>query len=198
MITIEALGERIVIIGCSGAGKSTLARRLAQQLNLTHIELDQLHWGPDWTPKPREVFRQAVSEIVDSERWVADGNYHMVRDILWPRATTVLWLDYSLTVCFRRVLIRTISRSLKKERLWANNYETLTMGFLSSDSILLWVLRTHGSHRKQFPLEFEKPEYKHLTIHQMKRPHDTSDFIRGISSTIANRQQHHRHRPRDD
>ena len=50
-----ALGEqvtmrRVVVVGCSGAGKSTLATRIADVLGAPHIELDALHWGPDWTP----------------------------------------------------------------------------------------------------------------------------------------------------
>lgn len=40
--------RRIVIIGTTSSGKSTLAEKLAQTLGLDFIELDALHWEPDW------------------------------------------------------------------------------------------------------------------------------------------------------
>lgn len=41
--------SRVVIVGTSGAGKSTLARALAKRLGVADIELDALHWEPQWT-----------------------------------------------------------------------------------------------------------------------------------------------------
>ena len=49
--------RRIAVVGTSGSGKTTLARRLAQRLGIPHVELDALHWEPDWTPAPRDVSR---------------------------------------------------------------------------------------------------------------------------------------------
>jgi len=43
--------RRIVVIGTTGARKSTLAASLAARLDLPPIELDALHWGPQWTPR---------------------------------------------------------------------------------------------------------------------------------------------------
>ncbi len=44
--------RRIVVIGTSGSGKTTLARELAGRLNVPHIELDALHWKPNWVATP--------------------------------------------------------------------------------------------------------------------------------------------------
>ncbi|PSN09965.1 adenylate kinase, partial [filamentous cyanobacterium CCP5] len=68
-------GQRIVVIGTSGSGKTTLARQIAQSLQVTHIELDALHWEPHWTPAAPEVFRERVTIALAGDRWVADGNY---------------------------------------------------------------------------------------------------------------------------
>ena len=46
----EASPLFILVMGVSGSGKTTYARKLASQLNVPHIELDTLYWGPDWTP----------------------------------------------------------------------------------------------------------------------------------------------------
>ena len=85
--------SRISVVGTSGSGKTTLARRLAAILNVPNIELDALHWGPCWTPRPLEQFRADVGAAVAKDRWVVDGNYAVVRPLVWARPTAIVWLD---------------------------------------------------------------------------------------------------------
>lgn len=35
------------------------------------------------------------------------GNYGAVRDLLWPRADTIVWMDYSLPLVLHRLTART-------------------------------------------------------------------------------------------
>ena len=39
---------RVVVVGTSGAGKTVMAKRIASALDLRFIELDRLHWEPNW------------------------------------------------------------------------------------------------------------------------------------------------------
>src|SRR5215213_5524259 len=89
-----ALPQRIVVVGTSGSGKTTLARELAQRCSLPHIEMDALHWGPNWTEAPIEVFRQRVELALEAPGWVVDGNYSKLRNLVWRRAELIVWLDY--------------------------------------------------------------------------------------------------------
>ena len=82
--------RRVVVVGTSGTGKTTVASRIAAALGAPHVELDGLHWGPDWTEIPDEEFRSRTIEATSGESWVADGNYSVVRDILWSRADTIV------------------------------------------------------------------------------------------------------------
>jgi adenylate kinase family enzyme len=88
--------RRIVIIGPSAVGKTTLSARLARILGVPHIELDAIHWGPNWTPAGRDAFCATVDRALSGDGWVVDGSYSSVRHIVWPRADTVVWLDYGL------------------------------------------------------------------------------------------------------
>ena len=75
--------RRIVIVGTTGTGKTTFAGHLAGRLGVPHVELDALHWEPNWTPADLARFRERVTRAVSDDAWVVDGNYHVVRDLVW-------------------------------------------------------------------------------------------------------------------
>ncbi|MFO7584499.1 MAG: shikimate kinase, partial [Anaerolineales bacterium] len=81
--------RRIIVIGVTSAGKSTLAENLAAKLGIDFIELDALHWEPDWVDAPLEIFRQRVETATSAPAWALAGNYSAVRDLTWPRAEAV-------------------------------------------------------------------------------------------------------------
>jgi adenylate kinase family enzyme len=142
--------KRVAVIGTSCSGKTTFARHLALILNCNHVELDALNWLPEWTQRPENEFKAFVETAVGEDRWVVDGNYSRVREVVWSRATTVIWLDYPFPVVLYRALSRTFRRSIQKEILYSGNRESLRKAFFSSDSILLWVLKTYRRHRREY------------------------------------------------
>ena len=159
--------SRIVVVGSSCSGKTTFAKELADKLRVTHIELDAIHWKTDWVSQEREKFRQLTRQAVAEELWVADGNYSAVRDIVWGRATAVIWLNFAFPIILWHVLSRTAKRVFSKEELYSGNRESFKRSFLSTDSIILWVLKTHfskHSKRKRYPGYFKLPEFSHLEI----------------------------------
>lgn len=52
------------------------------------VELDAIYHQPGWQPLPAEEFTRRVAAVVTGEGWVIDGNYSVVRDLVWTRADT--------------------------------------------------------------------------------------------------------------
>jgi adenylate kinase family enzyme len=115
--------RRISVVGNSGSGKTTLARALATELGVPHLELDSIHHLPNWQPLDRTVFRNQVDKFIQAPGWVVDGNYSAVRDLVWSRADTVIWLDLPRRRVMRQVIWRTLRRMATKAELWNGNRE---------------------------------------------------------------------------
>jgi adenylate kinase family enzyme len=169
--------RRVVVVGASGAGKSSLARELSVLLGIPHIELDALHWGPNWTEVPSAVRRSRVEAAVAAEAWTICGNYLPLRDIIWPRADTVVWLDYSMGVVMWRVVRRSVCRCVTKESLWSTNVETWGKTFFSSDSIIVWSWNTWRSIRHQYSTLFRAQEWPGIEKYRFRSPRQTENWL---------------------
>ena len=171
--------QRIVIVGPSGAGKSTLAREIARLKEIPCIEMDSLHWGADWTATPSDELRVLVAERVAAHSWVLDGNYSVVRDLIWPRADTLIWLDYAFPVVFMRAMKRTLRRLVQQEELWNGNRETWKSTF-SRDSVMRWVFITYGKCRHTIPLALAQIEFAHLNVVHLRSPREARLWLKRL------------------
>jgi adenylate kinase family enzyme len=178
---------RVVVIGTSCVGKTTFAQVLAQMMNFPHVELDALHWQPNWTPRPPEEFRALTADALAQGCWITDGNYGSVRDLVWSRATTVIWLNYSFPIVLWRALTRTIRRVLTQEELFSGNRESLRMAFLSRESILWWVITTFHWRRNQYRRLFDTATIPQLAYVEFRSPSEARNFLRGIGATPQTR-----------
>ena len=170
-------GHRINVVGTTGSGKTTMARAIADRLDLHCIELDALFWKPNWGHTPDDEFLPIVDEATRGDRWVLDGNYSRTRPIVWPRADTIVWLDYSFPRVFGRLLWRTIRRSITKEELWIGCRERFRISFFSRESILIWCLKTYWRRRRNYPVLFSQPEHKHLRLIHLRSPRAARTWI---------------------
>jgi adenylate kinase family enzyme len=158
-------------------------------LDVPHVELDSLFWGPRWTgssgsPEAAERFRKRVADATNGDTWVVDGNYSQVRDVLWPRADTIVWLDYPLALVFWRVLRRSVWRAFTGELLWGTNRESLR-GLLAKDSLLWWVLKTHARRRRTFAALPGQPDYAHLRFVRLCSPQEMERWVESVTSAAC-------------
>ena len=180
--------SRIVVVGTTGSGKTTVARRLAQLLGVAHVELDALNWQPGWVDlnvhDSPEFRRRVEAAVLASEAWVVDGNYRRARDVVWPRAMAVVWLDYPLWLIMWRLFRRTVRRAWTREELWNGNREKLRTHFLSRDSLFLWALQSHSRTRREYPVLLTQPEHAHLWVFRHRSPRETEHWLRRFEAGV--------------
>jgi adenylate kinase family enzyme len=171
---------RVVVVGTSCSGKTTFARRLADRCAIPHIELDELHWRPNWEAQPIEVFRRSVRAAAAESDWVIDGNYSKVRELVWPRATDIVWLNLPFRVVFWRALSRTGRRVISREELFAGNRESLWRALFDPESIPWWVIRTYHRRRREYAALLLKPTDLPFTVHEVQNMLQQQALLRSL------------------
>ena len=174
--------KRVVVIGVTSSGKSTLAETLAKRFDLNFIELDALHWEPNWQGAPLDVFRARVEKATLEEKWIVAGNYHVVRDLIWPKAETIIWLDYPFITVLWQLSRRTFLRWWTREILWGTNREPFWQHFKlwSQESLFHWLFKTYWRRKREIPLLLSQPEHQHLKLIRFKTPEETKVWLEGL------------------
>lgn len=174
--------QRVVVIGVTSSGKSTLAENLAKRFDLDFIELDALHWEPNWQEAPLEVFRCRVEQAIRAEKWAVAGNYHIVRDLIWPKAEAVIWLDYPFLTVLWQLTRRTFKRWWTQELLWGTNREPLLvhLKLWSQDSLFHWLFKTYWRRKREIPQLLSLPEHQHLKLIRFENPKETQKWLEAL------------------
>lgn len=180
--------DRILILGGTGSGKTTLARELAAALQIPHVELDSLYFGPEFSTAPLPLLRERTGAAIAGDRWVTDGNKRAVRDLVWPRADTIVWLDYPLGLRLWRLAKRARGRAsvLKADAAESGTRTALPGQLLAAGRGVLTALRSHAGQRREYPRMFAEPANQHLAVVRLRSPHATRQWLaRATARAVA-------------
>ncbi len=144
--------------GATGAGNSRLARQVAARFALPYVELDALHHGPQWQPRP--TFRDDIVALAAVDEWVYEWQYPVARPLLAERADALIFLDLPRWLVTSRIVRRTLRRSLHRTELWNGLREPPLRTILNDpDHIIRWAIRTHPEHAPRVrALAEQRPE----------------------------------------
>lgn len=160
--------------GVSGSGKTTLAGRIATALGIPHTELDALHHGPGWTPRPE--FLDDVGELAAGDAWVTEWQYAAARPLLAARADLLVWLDLPFPLTLSRVVRRTLWRRLRREVLWNGNVEPPLHTIVTDpDHVVRWSVKGRHNPASRVPHALER--HPHLVGVRLRSRREVEDWL---------------------
>jgi adenylate kinase family enzyme len=183
---LPAEPRRVLVSGPSGSGKSSLAARIGQTLGVPFTELDSLHHGAGWVPRPE--FLDDVRRLAASDAWVTEWQYPEARPILRARADTIVFLLLPRRVSFDRLLRRTLRRRLSGEVLWNGNIEPPLRTIVTDpDHILRWHRRSYDSNRARHATTANDPAAEDLALVELRTSRQVEQWLAGPLSAVAGR-----------
>ena len=135
--------------------------------------------------RPLDIFRARVEPSTAAPAWVTDGNYRQARDLVWGRATALVWLDYPLPLIFWRLTLRTVWDGFTRRLLWNKNRQSLTSLFLGRGSLYVWTLTSHPRLKREYPQLLAEPQYAHLHAVRLRSPRETKHWLDTVVSLPA-------------
>jgi adenylate kinase family enzyme len=174
--------RRVAIVGGSGNGKSTLAASLAEKIDATSIELDELFHGENWAPTPTPEFRRRVAEALDTDRWVVAGNYSVVMDLVHGGADTIIWLDLPRWLVTWSVIRRSLRRVIQREELRNGNRERWR-NLVSRDpevNIIVWAWTHHAAHTKRYEGFLTSPFWAHADVRRLRSRREVAQLLSSV------------------
>ena len=91
--------KKIIVIGCPGSGKSVFSRALHNKTGIPLFHLDMMYWNADKTTVEKKVFLERLSDVLEKDEWIIDGNYQSTMELRIQMCDMVIFLDYPLDVC---------------------------------------------------------------------------------------------------
>lgn len=98
--------KKIIVIGCPGSGKTTFAEKLKDKTGLPLYYLDAIWHKPDRTHISREEYDARLSEILNLDSWIIDGNYSRTVERRLAACDTVFLFDLPVEVCLDGAISR--------------------------------------------------------------------------------------------
>src|SRR5215213_3806690 len=168
--------KRVLVIGSGGSGKSTVAAQLGELLNLEVHHLDKLYWSPGWVkPEPDEWIR-IVTELINRDSWIIDGNYSGTLELRLRKADAIVFLDLSRVLCLWRIVKRFfIYRKGNRPDVAEGCREKLDLEFVS------WVWNYHRRSRPKV-IRLLREHAGEKQIFRLRSRNEVREFLRQFAS----------------
>lgn len=157
--------QKVIVIGCPGSGKSTFSRALSQITGLPLTHFDMLYWNADKTTVERPVFIERLSEVLQKDAWIIDGNYGSTMELRMQECDTVFFLDYPADICLQGVKDR--QGKPRPDMPWVETEE--------DTEFLEYIQNFYKENRPQVLELLQK--YSHKTIHVFQNRTEANMFL---------------------
>ena len=91
--------RKAIIIGPSGSGKTTFSVALHNTTGLPLYHLDNIWWNADKTHISRPEFDLKLSDLINRDCWIIDGDYSRTYEPRIAACDTIFFLDFDINIC---------------------------------------------------------------------------------------------------
>ena len=163
--------KKIMVIGCPGSGKSTFSRTLHTLTGLPLIHLDMLNWNTDRTTVDRPVFVERLTDVLQRDEWIIDGNYGSTMELRMKVCDTVIFLDYPVEICLDGIRER---RGKKRPDMpWIENED-------EEDAEFIEFIKSYASQSRPKVMEL-LDRYSDKTVYIFKSREEADRFLEGLA-----------------
>ena len=159
--------KKVIVIGCPGSGKSTVSRALHNMTGIPLYHLDMMYWNADKTTVEKSVFLERLSDVLEKDEWIIDGNYSSTMELRMAACDTVIFLDYPLDVCLDG--IRKRRGKPRSDMPWIETEE---------DSEFIEFIKNYNEQQKPKVLELLK-KYSDKNIIILESREQADAFLNG-------------------
>ena len=159
--------KKVIVIGCPGSGKSTVSRTLHNKTGIPLYHLDMMYWNADKTTVEKSVFLERLSDVLEKDEWIIDGNYSSTMKLRMVACDTVIFLDYPLDVCLDG--IRERRGKPRSDMPWIETEE---------DSEFIEFIKNYNEQQKPKVLELLK-KYSDKNIIILESREQADAFLNG-------------------
>lgn len=149
--------RKILVTGNAGSEKTTLSRQIAAMLGIHVYSLDKIVWQKGWKKTPKQQRDQDIAHLIAQDSWVIDGVSTAVIDA----ADVVIFLDFSRTICFRRVLRRTMKHLFQPRPEFSHTTPELFV--LPKVLKIIWNFPLHARPKILAFRERNTDRFRHIT-----------------------------------
>ena len=137
----ETVFRRIAIMGNGGSGKTWLARKLSLCLNVAPVHLDDVYWQPGGhgVARDKSIVIEEIRQLSHTSRWLMEGVYGWLIDVVLPRTTLLIFLDLPEDECMANIRARGKQRGESDESFvelidWVSKYRARRNNWNSFES----------------------------------------------------------------
>lgn len=165
--------KKVIVIGCPGSGKSTFSRALHKITGIPLFHLDMMYWNADRTIVEKAIFRERLSNALQKDEWIIDGNYGSTMELRLKECDTVIFLDYPSEVCLNG--IRERRGQARSDMPWVEADE--------EDEEFTQFVKSYNSQSRPQVMEL-LDRYSHKNIFIFASRIEAADFLADLQRQI--------------
>lgn len=162
--------KKVMVIGCPRSGKSTFSRMLHKITGIPLYHLDMMYWNADRTIVEKAFFREQLSNTIQKDEWIIDGNYGSTIELRLQACDTVIFLDYPVDICLDG--IRKRRGKARSDMPWVEDEN-------EEDAEFIEFIKSYNSQSKPEIMRL-LDKYSDKNIYIFKNRNEANEFLNQI------------------